>query len=75
MAVMHRLAHGGRRHANAVLVVLDFFGHADAHGNPLLQLKRSWSQQTPRNNMPRTRSETLDVRNILRQDAESAHES
>ena len=31
VAVMHRFTRGRRRHADAVLVVLDFLGNADAH--------------------------------------------
>jgi hypothetical protein len=55
-------------------VVLDFFGYADAHGNPLLLSMRSSSQQTRRNTLPMKRSKTLDVRNILPHGAEFAHE-
>jgi hypothetical protein len=33
MAMRHELANGSGRQANAVFVILDFLGHADAHGD------------------------------------------
>ena len=38
VAVVHGLAHRRRRHADAVLVILDFLGDADSHGDEL----RGW---------------------------------